>query len=376
MKIDSLCVHGTEFAEHTGAVSVPIYQSVTFKHPALGLSTGFDYSRMQNPTRLALEQTIATLECGIEGFAYSSGMAAIANVLELFSPGSHIIASTDLYGGIIRYFRSISEKNGLSFSFVNTGDLMALSNAIKSNTVALFVETPTNPMMDVTDIEAASKIAKRHNILLIVDNTFLSPYFQRPLTLGADIVVHSGSKYLAGHNDTLAGLAVAGDTSICERLRFVYKTVGSCLSPFDSWLVLRGIKTLGLRMSRQQANAMAIAEFLSTHKRVKKIYYAGLSSHPGYNVMKKQTSGFGSMISFEVDTADTAINSLSRLRIIAFAESLGGVESLMTYPTIQTHGDVPETEKNLRGINDRLLRLSVGIEDVTDLIDDLNNALQ
>ncbi|MDR0697478.1 MAG: PLP-dependent aspartate aminotransferase family protein [Christensenellaceae bacterium] len=375
MKLDTLCVHGASFSEETGAVSVPIYQSVTFKHPSLGQSTGFDYSRMQNPTRLALEKTIATLECGAEGFAYSSGMAAISNILELFNPGDHIIASTDLYGGIIRYFRTISEKNGLSFSYINTADLDALNLAITKKTKALFIETPTNPMMDITDIEAVSRIAKKHNLILIVDNTFLSPYFQQPLKIGADIVVHSASKYLAGHNDTLAGLAVLKDVGLAEKLRFIYKTIGGCLAPLDSWLVLRGIKTLALRMLRQEENAMKIALFLSSHKRVKKLYYAGLPTHPGFEIMQKQTTGFGGMISFEVDTATAAANVLSRIKIIAFAESLGGVESLMTYPSVQTHGDIPESERNARGINDRLLRLSVGVEDIEDLIADLDRAL-
>jgi cystathionine beta-lyase/cystathionine gamma-synthase len=375
LKLDTLCVHGASFSEETGAVSVPIYQSVTFKHPSLGQSTGFDYSRMQNPTRLALEKTIATLECGAEGFAYSSGMAAISNILELFNPGDHIIASTDLYGGIIRYFRTISEKNGLSFSYINTADLDALNLAITKKTKALFIETPTNPMMDITDIEAVSRIAKKHNLILIVDNTFLSPYFQQPLKIGADIVVHSASKYLAGHNDTLAGLAVLKDVGLAEKLRFIYKTIGGCLAPLDSWLVLRGIKTLALRMLRQEENAMKIALFLSSHKRVKKLYYAGLPTHPGFEIMQKQTTGFGGMISFEVDTATAAANVLSRIKIIAFAESLGGVESLMTYPSVQTHGDIPESERNARGINDRLLRLSVGVEDIEDLIADLDRAL-
>jgi cystathionine beta-lyase/cystathionine gamma-synthase len=375
LKLDTLCVHGTAFSETSGAVSVPIYQSVTFKHPALGQSTGYDYSRMQNPTRQALEETIATLECGTAGFAYSSGMAAIANILELFSPGDHIIASTDLYGGIIRYFRTISEKNGLTFTYLNTADTDSLLSAITPQTRALFIETPTNPMMDITDIHEVSNIAKKYKLLLIVDNTFLSPYFQQPLNHGADIVVHSASKYLAGHNDTLAGLVVLKDPALAEKLRFVYKTIGGCLAPLDSWLVLRGIKTLALRMIRQADNAIKIANFLSTHKRVKKIYYAGLKSHPGYEIMKRQTSGFGGMISFEVDSSTTASNVLSRIQIIAFAESLGGVESLMTYPSVQTHGDIPENERNARGINDRLLRLSVGIEDVEDLLVDLDRAL-
>ncbi|MDR3185863.1 MAG: PLP-dependent aspartate aminotransferase family protein [Christensenellaceae bacterium] len=375
MKKDSLCIHGYNYTEPTGALSIPIYQSATFKHPSLGQSTGYDYSRMQNPTRQALEETISSLENACGAIAYSSGMAAVSNILELFKPGAHLIASTDLYGGIIRYFRTISEKNGLLFDFVDTGNVESVLPLIKSNTVALFIETPTNPMMNVSDISSLAAIAKQHNLLLIVDNTFLSPYFQQPLDLGADIVIHSGTKYLAGHNDTLAGFIASKNTAILEKLRFIYKTVGGCLSPFDSWLVLRGIKTLALRMIRLDSSAKQIAEFLSTHRRVKKLYYPGLPSHPGYEIMKKQASGFGGMISFEVDSFSTVKRVLAGVKIISFAESLGGVESLITYPSVQTHGDVTLEERESRGINDRLLRLSVGIEDVFDLINDLTLAL-
>jgi cystathionine beta-lyase/cystathionine gamma-synthase len=379
MEKETVCVHGKNTSaidERTGAVSIPIYQSATFKHPALGKSTGFDYSRLQNPTRLAVENTVAELEGGADAIAYSTGMAAIGNLMEIFSPHDHIIASSDLYGGAIRYFRSISEKNGLEFTYLDTSDLSALSRAIKPNTKAVFIETPTNPMMIITDIKAVCDLVKPLGITVIVDNTFLSPYFLRPLDLGADIAVHSGTKFLAGHNDTLSGFLVFKTPAMADKLRFIAKTVGACLSPFDSWLVLRGIKTLGLRMERSQDNALKMSEFLLSHKKVKKVYYAGLPTHKGYEILKKQASGFGSMISFEVDSPETAAAVLSGIRLIAFAESLGGVESLLTYPAVQTHTDVPKEERDERGINDRLLRISVGIENVKDLLADLENALR
>ncbi|MDR3319160.1 MAG: PLP-dependent aspartate aminotransferase family protein [Clostridiales bacterium] len=378
MEKETVCVHGAgepSFDERTGAVSVPIYQSATFRHPELGKSTGFDYSRMQNPTRLALEQTMAALENGTEALAYTSGMAAIANLMEIFVPGDHILASEDLYGGGIRLFRNISEKNGLKVDYLDTGDLVRLKKSIAKNTRAVFIETPSNPMMLITDIGAVAELCHKQGILVIVDNTFLTPYFQKPLDLGADIVVHSGTKFLCGHNDTLSGFLITNKPDIGEKLRFISKTVGSGLPPFDSWLMLRGIKTLALRMERQQENAFKLAEFLLKHPRVSKVFYAGLPGQNGYDVMKKQASGFGSMISFETDTEKTAVGALKKVKLISFAESLGGVESLITYPAIQTHADVPEDERNKRGINNKLLRLSVGIENADDLIADLNGAL-
>jgi cystathionine gamma-synthase len=379
MKKSTQCVHGDlspSFHEPTGAVSVPIYQSATFKHPALGESTGFDYSRMQNPTRLALEKTVAALENGKEAYAFSTGMAAIACILELFHIGDEIISSVDLYGGVIRLFKSVSEKNGLVIRYADTTDPKNVEKLITDKTKAVFIETPSNPMMDVTDIAAIAKLSHKHGLVFIADNTFLSPYFQRPLDLGADIVIHSGTKFLAGHNDTLAGFAVVnGDAERIDKIRFLYKTIGACLSPFDSWLVLRGIKTLALRMEHQQESTFKISEFLLAEKRVKKVLYAGLPDSKGYAVSKKQASGFGSMISFEVDSPETVKRVLSRVKLISFAESLGGTETLITYPTVQTHADVPLGEREARGINDRLLRLSVGIEDAEDLIEDLRTAL-
>jgi cystathionine beta-lyase/cystathionine gamma-synthase len=308
--------------------------------------------------------------------AFSTGMAAIAALMELFSPGDHIIASDDLYGGSHRLFHHISVKNGLRFDLVNTSDMASIGEKITPDTRALFIETPTNPMMQVTDIAAASALARRHGLLTIVDNTFLTPYYQRPLELGADVVVHSGTKYLGGHNDTLAGFLVVQDAALSEKLRFICKTTGACLSPFDSWLLIRGIKTLAVRMDRQQESAMKIAQWLCGQKHVKAVHYAGLPAHPGYAVSQKQARGFGAMISFETDSAGTARRALEKTAVIRYAESLGGVESLITYPMLQTHADVPEEVREAKGITDRLLRLSVGLENADDLIADLQQALE
>lgn len=377
MDFSTLCIHGDpDKNDRTGSITVPIYQTATFAHPGVGQSTGYDYSRLQNPTREHLEKTIAKLEGGADAMAFSTGMAAIAALMELFSPGSHIIASDDLYGGSLRLFNNISKKNGISFDFANTSDLSAIRALIKPQTKAIFVETPTNPMMQVSDIKAVSEIAKEKDLLLIVDNTFLTPYFQRPLNLGADIVIHSGTKYLGGHNDTLAGFLVVAESRLSEKLRFIYKTIGACLSPFDSWLLIRGIKTLAIRMERQQQSAIEIANWLCSQKKIKNVHYVGLPSHPDHNTSKKQATGFGAMISFEADDRQTAIKILERVKIIQYAESLGGVESLITYPMLQTHADVPSEVREAKGINDRLLRFSVGLEDVSDLISDLDQALK
>lgn len=377
MDFETLCIHGSSKKyDVTGAVSVPIFQSATFSHPGIGESTGFDYSRLQNPTREHLEITMAALESGIDAMAFSSGMAAISALMELFAPGDHIIASDDLYGGSHRLFHHVSVKNGLTFDLVNTSDISLIEEKITAHTKALFIETPTNPMMQVTDIAAAAALAKQHGLLVIVDNTFLTPYFQQPLTLGADIVVHSGTKYLGGHNDTLAGFLVVNDAGLSEKLRFIYKTTGACLSPFDSWLLIRGLKTLAVRLERQQQTAMSIAQFLGAHDKVKAVHYAGLPSHPGYAISNKQASGFGAMISFETQSAAVAERILERVTVIQYAESLGGVESLITYPMLQTHADVPAAVREAKGINDKLLRLSVGLESADDLTADLRQSLE
>jgi len=370
------CVHGDDTQyDITGAVSVPIFQSATFAHPAFGESTGFDYSRLQNPTRERLEKTVAALEGGNDAMAFPSGMAAIAILLELFETGDHIIATDDLYGGAIRYFREISEKHGIRVDFVDSTDISLVEEKINPQTKALFIETPTNPMMKVTDIAASAALCKEHGLLLIVDNTFLTPYYQKPIALGADIVIHSGTKYLGGHNDTLAGFIVTSTVLLSERLRFIYKTVGACLGPLDSWLIIRGIKTLCVRMDASQKSAIAIAKWLTAQSKVNKVYYPGLAEHPEHELSKKQASGFGAMISFELDSEETALQVLAKLSVIQYAESLGGVESLITYPATQTHADVPEKERLAKGINEKLLRLSVGLEAVSDLIEDLDKAL-
>lgn len=377
MDFSTLCIHGNkEKYDNTGAVSVPIFQSATFAHPGVGESTGYDYTRQQNPTREHLEKILARMEGGVDAIAFATGMAAITAVMELFTPGDHIIASDDLYGGSYRLFHHISMKNGIRFDLVNTSDLALIEKHIRSNTKALFIETPTNPMMQVTDIEGVSKLAKKNNLTLIVDNTFLTPYFQQPIRLGADIVIHSGTKYLGGHNDTLAGFAVVNDEKISERLRFIYKTTGACLAPFDSWLLIRGIKTLAIRMDKQQENAQKIATWLCAQEQVKAVHYVGLPSHPGYEITKRQATGFGGMISFEVNSEETAKNILEGVSIIQYAESLGGVESLITYPMLQTHGDIPVEEREAKGINECLLRLSVGIESARDLIDELARVIK
>lgn len=376
MDFSTLCIHGAVNNTHnTGAISVPIYQSATFSHLGVGVSTGYDYSRLQNPTREYLENVVAKLEDGFDAMAFSTGMAAVTALMELFRMGDHIIATDDLYGGTVRLFQNISSKNGLTFSFIDTSDLNEVKSHITSQTKAIYIETPTNPMMQVTDIAAVSQLAKEYGIIVIVDNTFLTPYYQKPLKLGADIVVHSGTKYLSGHNDTLAGFLVTSDKELSEKLRFIYKTTGACLSPFDSWLLIRGIKTLPIRMDRQQENALKIANWLTTNQKVKKVFYIGLSTHPDYEISKMQGTGFGSMISLEVDNKETALNILERVKLILFAESLGGVETLITYPTLQTHADVPVEERTKRGINDCLLRLSIGLEDANELIADLEQAL-
>lgn len=372
--IGTKCLHLEEEegrCNHYGAISYPIFQTATFAHPGVGKSAGYDYSRLQNPTREHLEKVMAALENGIDALALSSGMAAIALMMELFRPGDHLIVDADLYGGSIRLFDNVSEKNGISFSSIDCHK-EDVENYIRANTKAIYIETPTNPMMNVTDIAKTAKIAKRNNLLLIVDNTFLSPYFQNPLDLGADIVIHSGTKYLGGHNDALAGFLVTGREDLSERFRFLIKTTGAALAPFDSWLILRGIKTLGIRMEKAQENAVALVNWLKGQEAVTKVIYPGLPEHPGYEIMKKQARGFGAMITFQLKSREFALEILEKVRMIQFAESLGGVETLITYPATQTHADVPQERRERNGITDRTLRLSVGIEDVKDLLDELD----
>ena len=376
--LNTRCLHLEETEgklEHYGAISYPIYQTATYEHPEAGQSTGYDYSRLQNPTREHLEKMIAGLESGIDAFALSTGMAAITLLMELFRPGDHLIVEADLYGGSIRLFDHVNKKNNYEFTHLNCAE-DDIEGAIQDNTKAIYIETPTNPMMNVSDIAAIAEIAKKHGLLLIVDNTFLSPYFQNPLKLGADIVVHSGTKFLGGHNDTLAGFMVTNNEEVRDRLRFLIKTTGAGLAPFDCWLILRGMKTLGIRMERSQENAIRIAEWLKTQSIVQKVYYPGLPEHPGYEIMKKQARGFGSMITFQVDSKEHALQILKQVRMIKFAESLGGVETLITYPTTQTHADVPEEVRLKNGITPCTLRLSTGIEDIEDLLGELSEVFE
>lgn len=377
-KIETRCLHLEQKegrCDNYGAISYPIYQTATYAHPGVGQSTGYDYTRLQNPTREHLEKVVASLENGVDALALSTGMAAITLLMELFQPGDHLIVDSDLYGGSIRLFQNVSEKNGISFSSIDCYQ-DNVEAYINENTRAVYIETPTNPMMNVTDIAELSKITKKHDLLLIVDNTFLSPYLQNPLELGADIVVHSGSKYLGGHNDTLAGFLVTDREDISDKLRFLIKTTGAGLAPFDCWLILRGIKTLGVRMEKAQENAIRIADWLSEQKVVTKVIYPGLPGHPGYEIMKKQARGFGAMLTFQLESREFALEILSRVRMIKFAESLGGVETLITYPTTQTHADVPQEIREKNGITDSTLRLSVGIENVEDLLEELEQVFR
>lgn len=370
------CVHGFKNNyDNTGAISVPIYQTATFAHEGLGESSGFDYSRLGNPTRQHLEKTVASLEGGLDAIAFSTGMAAISTLMELFQSGDHIIASEDLYGGSHRLFHLIAMKKGIEFDFVDTSNVTDVKALIRQETKAIYIETPTNPMMNVTDIEEIHKLMNQKDILLIVDNTFMTPYFQKPFQLGADIIIHSGTKYLGGHNDTLAGLLVVKNQQVLDSLRLIAKTLGAALSPFDSWLILKGIKTLPLRMRQQESTAKQLAKWLSKQDFVKKVYYVGQKDSKGYQIMLKQASGFGGMISFEVKSFAYVRAILNHVKVIQFAESLGGVESLITYPKTQTHADVPEEERNRKGINDCLLRFSVGIEDCDDLQHDIEQAI-
>lgn len=376
MHIASKIVHvGVSSDPVTGAISTPIYQNATFCHPALGQSTGFDYSRTKNPTRSVVEKAIADLEGGAAGFAFASGMAAITTLLMLYRAGDHLVVTEDCYGGTYRVLEKVFAKFGLDTTFVDGSELAAVAAAIRSTTKAVLIETPTNPLMKIADIRAIAALAAGENIHVIVDNTFLSPFYQRPLALGADIVIHSGSKYLAGHNDVICGLLTAKDAALCEQIGFLQNSTGSILGPHDSWLLLRGLKTLALRMERHNQNASVIANWLREHPRVKAVYYPGLAGHPGREVQERQAAGYGGMLSFEVNEPDLVPQVLARVQLIQFAESLGGVESLITFPAVQTHADIPWEVRQQLGISDCLLRMSVGIENVQDLIDDLARAL-
>lgn len=365
---------GLEWDTRTGAVSVPIYQSATFRHPGLGQSTGYDYSRSGNPTRQALEEGIARLDGAARGFAYSSGMAAITSLLLLFKSGDHIIVTEDLYGGTYRLFEQIFQQFGLEFTYVDTSDNSLVEAAIRPNTKALFIESLSNPLLKVADIRYLAALCKSKGLLSIIDNTFLTPYLLRPLELGADIAIYSGSKYLSGHNDTICGLVTVKDPSLAEKVYFHQNGAGAILGPQDSWLTIRGMKTLSVRLDRQQENALGLAKWLDTNELVTKVYYPGLENHPGHDLLQAQADGFGAMIAFEVTSPELVEKLLLKTGLISFAESLGGVETLMTFPAVQTHADIEPEKREKMGINNRLLRLSVGIENINDLIADLDQA--
>ena len=373
---DSIAVRGYEGIDaRTGSISYPLYQSATFAHPAWSQSTGYCYSRCGNPTRLELENTIALLEGGKKAMAFSSGMAAITTLLKLLRAGDHVLVSDDLYGGTYRLFSNIYTQYGLEFDYVDLTDPDALAASFKPNTRLVFLETPTNPTMKVADVAAVGEAAHAHGAVFAVDNTFLTMYFQKPFELGADVVIYSGTKYLCGHNDVLSGFLILRDNTLLEPLFNATMSEGNQLDPFDSWLMLRSLKTLGVRLRQQERNAKRIAEALKANPHVTDVFYVGDPDHPNYELSKRQTTGFGAMISFKTDTHERALAVLERTKLILFAESLGGTESLVTYPLVQTHGSIPKPMLDKLGIDDRLLRLSVGIEDIDDLLADLEQAL-
>lgn len=374
---DTLVLHtGNEIDGQFGALSIPIYQVSTFLQDAQGNTKGYEYSRAGNPTRTALEQAFAVLEHGRRASAFGSGLAAISAVFMLWNSGDHVVVSNVVYGGTYRLLTKVLNRMGISATFVDTTDLAAIETAIQPNTKAVFVETPTNPLMEVADLQAISLICKAKQLTMVVDNTFMSPYWQNPLLLGADIVVHSGTKYLGGHSDVVAGLVVTATEELGEEVHFMQKAMGGILGPQDSWLLMRGFKTLSVRMEKHEQNARALAEWLCTVPQIKKVHYPGLKSHPQYEIAKKQARGFGGMISFELETATAADHLLDHLQVITLAISLGGVESLICCPAKTTHASVPAEVLASLGISDRLVRLSVGIENVEDLKADILQALQ
>jgi cystathionine beta-lyase/cystathionine gamma-synthase len=367
---------GQEPDPATGAIVVPIYQTSTFVQEELGKHKGYEYARTSNPTRAALERNLAALEGGRFGLAFASGMAAINALMTLLKAGDHVVAGHNLYGGTFRLFERVLRDSGLNFSYANTCRLQEIEQAIRPNTRMVYIETPTNPVMETTDLAATAQLARQHKILLAVDNTFMSPYLQRPLEFGADVVVHSTTKYLNGHSDGVGGAIILNDPALAERLKFIQNAAGAILGPFDSWLVLRGVKTLAVRMLRHSENGLAVATHLDAHPKVQKVHYPGLPSHPQHELARKQMTGFGGMLAFETGSLDNARTVLKSVRLCALAESLGGVETLISHPATMTHASVPPEERKRIGITDGLVRVSVGIEDVEDLIADLDQALE
>ena len=376
MRKKTQLIHGGIFGDdHTGAVSVPIFQVSTYKQDGPGNHRGYEYSRTGNPTRHALEVLIAELESGQRGFAFASGMAATTAVFTLFNQGDHVLVTDDVYGGSFRVITKVLSRFGITATFIDTSNLAEIEKNIQPNTKAIFLESPTNPLLKITDIAEITKIAKKNNLLTIVDNTFATPYWQNPLTLGADIVVHSATKYLGGHSDVVAGLAVVNSEELGEKLHFIQNATGGVLGPQDSWLLLSGIKTLGIRMEEHEYNAHKIAEFLVQHDQVSKVYYPGLVNHPNHEIAKKQARGFGGMISFDVGSGEKAAKVLTSVKYFTLAESLGAVESLISIPALMTHASIPAERRAELGITDGLIRISVGLEDAEDLIEDLTQAL-
>ncbi|KAB2333997.1 bifunctional cystathionine gamma-lyase/homocysteine desulfhydrase [Bacillus mesophilum] len=377
MKRKTKLIHGGIAGDpHTGAVSVPIYQVSTYKQESVGKHSGFEYSRTGNPTRHALEELIKDLEGGHAGFAFGSGMAAITAVMMLFKSGDHVILTDDVYGGTFRVMSKVLNRFGIESTFVDTSNLDNIEKAVQSNTVALYLETPTNPLLKITDIEGAVAEAKKHNLLTIVDNTFSTPYWQTPIENGADIVLHSATKYIGGHSDVVAGLVVVNSEKLAEDLHFVQNSTGGVLGPQDSWLLMRGIKTLGVRMEETEKNTHDIVEFLKNHPAVEKVFYPGLEEHPNHEIAKKQAGGFGGMVSFDVGSGENADKLLKKIKYFTLAESLGAVESLISVPARMTHASIPAERRAELGITEGLVRISVGLEDAEDLIEDLKNALE
>jgi|TARA_B100001971_G_scaffold180942_1_gene177426 cystathionine gamma-lyase/cystathionine beta-lyase len=377
MRFETMAIHAGERPdERFGAVSVPIYQTSTFAFEDVGKSGGYDYSRSANPTRKVLEDTIAALEGGKAGFAFATGMAAEATVLHLLKCGDHIISGDDIYGGTYRLFQNVMPDFGLEFTFLRMDNRQTIEAAIKPNTRMLWLETPSNPLLNIVDIEMAVDIAKKHNLMTVIDNTFATPYFLRPIEYGVDLVVHSTTKYLNGHCDVVGGAVVTTTDELTERVQFLLNAMGTCASPFDCWLVLRGIETLPVRMKKHEENAVSVTDYLKGHPTVKRVFYPGLSSHPGHEIAKRQMRGFGGVVSFELNGGTGAVNSfLRRINVFSLAESLGGVASLAEHPAAMSHASMPKKYRDRVGITEDLVRLSVGLENIDDLIDDLRQAL-
>src|SRR5437588_11937818 len=376
MKFATKAIHaGQEPDPSTGSIMTPIYQTATYAQAGLGEHKGFEYSRTSNPTRAALEACIAALEEGAYGLAFASGMAAESAILSLLSAGDHVVSCDDTYGGTYRIFERVMRRYNVEFSYVPADKVANYEKAIRPNTKMIWLETPTNPLLRLIDIQAIAALAHSRNLLVVVDNTFASPYFQRPLRLGADIVIHSTTKYLNGHSDGVGGAVILNDAALAERLKFIQNAAGAVLGPFDSWLVLRGVKTLAVRMLQHDRNGLAVAQHLACHSKVKEVHYPGLASHPQHELAQRQMTGFGGMLSFETGSLANAKTVLKSVRPCSLAESLGGVETLISHPASMTHASIPEEERNRIGITDGLVRISVGLEDVEDSIADLDQAL-